>query len=566
MTPKDNEAQRPEEAAAPVEPTAPESETPTPETSTPAEPSPEDHDAPAEDSSAAEMRSSDEEPSSPAEEASAPAAEMPSEVENAAAEEPPDDAEAPPEEASAPAVEITPPSEEEPAPAVEMASQESAATAESADAAPTDEATEEKGVDEAQALEPAKTDPEVAKALKNSAATVGPPLRVGKRMKVTIVQVGERDSFVDFGGRSEGTIATSELKNEKGELKYNVGDEINAVVRKLDDTPVFTLGRRRAPANLAKVKEAFEQQVPMEGKVKSTNKGGFEVDLHGVRAFCPFSQIQLGYCDHPEEYVGQKLPFMVITFERGGRNIVLSRRKLLQEESKAAAGETLEKLAEGAVFDGVVRRLQPYGAFVDIGGIDGLVHVSEISHGRVTNPQDMLKVGDKVRVKVIKLEGEGNKRRISLSMKELEEDPWEKIEERFSPGATVAGKVVRLTDFGAFVELEKGVDGLIHISEISTERIQHPSEKLQKGQEVEVRILRVDRDQRRISLSLLSEEESEMVHHRHPPRRGRPGGEEADDSIHHHRSSTPEEEVKQDVTKMPFEDALEALKHKFRGD
>ncbi len=558
MTLKDHEDQRPEEAAGSAEATQPSVETP-PTEPAPPQPAPETAET---DSTAEAPAPETPESTSKTEDAATETTEA---TEDAGAPETPESDSEPqaadPDTGSEPVVaEMTPPTPAEPAPTVEAPATEAVAQ----------DATGAKKNDEAKdgaSPTPQETDPEVARALKRAAASVGPTLRAGKRLKVTIVQVGEKDSFVDFGGRSEGTIATSELKDEKGELKYNVGDEINAVVRKVDNTPVFTLGRRRIPANLGKVKEAFENQVPLEGKVKSTNKGGFEIDLHGVRAFCPFSQIQLGYCDHPEEYVGQKLPFLVITFERGGRNIVLSRRKLLQEESKAAMGDTLEKLEEGAVFEGVVRRLQPYGAFVDIGGIDGLVHVSEISHGRVLNPQDVLKVGDKVHVKVIKLEGEGNKRRISLSMKELEDDPWEKIEDHFVPGASVPGKVVRLTDFGAFVELEKGVDGLIHISEISTERIQHPSEKLQKGQEVEVRVLKVDPQQRRISLSLLSEEESLAAHQRRGPRRGHHGGEDGE-SMRHHRSSTPEveEETKPDLTKMPFEDALQALKNKFRGD
>ena len=404
-------------------------------------------------------------------------------------------------------------------------------------------------------------DPAATAAMEQAAAAApaGPTLKPGKRMKVTLVQVGEKDSFVDFGGRSEGTIATSELKDEKGELKHNVGDELSLVVRKGGDSPVFTLGRRKVPANLGKVKEAFESGVPMEGKIKSTNKGGFEVDLGGVRAFCPYSQIQLGYCDKPDEYVGQKLPFQVITFERGGRNIVVSRRKLLEAEAKEQAQETVQNLEVGAEFEGVVRRLQPYGAFVDIGGLDGLVHVSEISHGRISNPSDVLEVGQKVRVKVIRLEGEGDKRRISLSMKELTGDPWEGIQERYQEGATVAGKVVRLAEFGAFVELEPGIDGLVHISEISTERIQHPGDKLQRGQDVEVRVLNVDDDQRRISLSLLSEEESSASQGRRGPGGG--GGPRE------HRSSTDEgkREPRVDVTKMPLEDAIQALKNKFEG-
>jgi len=490
-----------------------------------------------------------------------------------------------------PAVEMSPAEPEKATPTAEAPATEAAAVEPEAEPVPqtkeAETASETKlaaesedpkpAAAESEPEEPSEPDPKLAAALQESAARIEPPLRPGKRIKVTLVQIAEKDSFVDFGGRSEGTIATSELKNEKGELKYNIGDEISAVVRKVADTPIFTVGRRRVPANLGKAKEAFEKKIPMEGKVKATNKGGFEVDLHGVRAFCPYSQIQLGYCDKPEEYVGKRLPFLIVTFERGGRNIVVSRKNLLAQERKEAAKKLLENIEVGTVFDGVVRRLQPYGAFVDIGGLDGLVHVSEISHGRVTNPQDVLSLGQEVKVKVIKIEGEGSKQRISLSMKELEGDPWNEVTEKYPEGSTVTGKVVRLADFGAFVELEPGVDGLIHVSEIAVEHVDHPSSKLQRGQELQVRVINVDPQQRRISLSLLSEEESEQAHAR-PARSERSGSDRGDrhsgarqgrsDGAEHHRFSSPEEdsEPEQDLTNMPFEDALEALKSKFRGD
>jgi predicted RNA-binding protein with RPS1 domain len=548
MTPQDNEAQQPENPAVP------------------------------EDATGASEKNAETQPESPlrSEETQASpeeSAPKPKRARASAKKSPPEEKEpeAPAETAATPAVEMSAAEPEKEALTAQAPSTEAASIEPTASDSESDSKEEQ------------KTDPKLAEAMKNSVTRIEPPLRTGKRIKVTLVQVGEKDSFVDFGGRSEGTIATSELKDEKAELKYNVGDEISAVVRKAGDTPVFTVGRRRVPANLGKAKEAFEQQIPLEGKVKSTNKGGFEVDLHGVRAFCPYSQIQLGYCDKPEEYVGKRLPFMIVTFERGGRNIVVSRKNLLAKERKEAAKNLLENIEVGAVFDGTIRRLQPYGAFVDIGGLDGLVHVSEISHGRVMNPQDVLSLGQEVKVKVIKIEGEGSKQRISLSMKELEEDPWKEVAEKYPEGSTVNGKVVRLADFGAFVELEAGVDGLIHVSEIALEHIDHPSSKLQRGQEIQVRVIKVDPEQRRISLSLLSEEESEQAHSR-PPRDEREaaegsdrshrggrhsgGGRERDDIMQHHRSSTPEDdsEPQPDLTKIPFEDALEALKSKFRGD
>jgi small subunit ribosomal protein S1 len=324
---------------------------------------------------------------------------------------------------------------------------------------------------------------------------------------------------------------------------------------------VFTMGRKPMSPSMRKLKEAFESKIPVQGHVRATNKGGFEVGLPGARAFCPFSQIEIGYCEKPEEYVGRRFPFVIITFERNGKNIVVSRRHLLQEEAKEAAKKTRERLAVDAVFEGVVRRLQPYGAFVDIGGIDGLVHVSQIRHGHVGDPREVLHVGDKVQVKVLKIEEPGSKKeRISLSMKDLVPDPWDTVEEQLPAGQPTVGKVVRLTDFGAFVELLPGVDGLIHISEIANERIGHPSEVLQVGQEVQPRVLSVDRTSQRISLSLREKQDAPPRPRRskEPSRSERDGAEEM-----HYRAEERPRQGDVDVTQMEYADALEVLKRKF---
>ena len=406
-------------------------------------------------------------------------------------------------------------------------------------------------------------------------------VKAGQRMEVKLVQIGEKDSFLEYGGTAEGTIATSELKDPDGNLRVNEGDTFTAIVRKPGETVEFTIGRSKG-GDLLRMRElqsAHESDIPVSGKIKSTNKGGFEVDLKGVRAFCPFSQIDTIYCEKPEEHVGNEYTFEIIAFERGGRNIVLSRRKILELESQEKAGATREKLAVGEVFEGTVRRLQPYGAFVDLGGIDGLVHVSEISRGHVSDPRDVLKVGQKVRVQVIGLDNLGTDReRISLSMKVLERDPWENAAEKWVVGSIVSGKVVRLTDFGAFVELGPGIDGLVHVSEISTERIDHPSNVLVPEQTVDVRILAVDPDARRISLTMRPEGEERPA--RAPRaesdsgfgggrRRGGPGrGRDRDFEDRPGESYTfgAEEESKEenvDVSELDYSDAVELLKQKF---
>jgi len=416
-------------------------------------------------------------------------------------------------------------------------------------------------------------DAEVQQALE--ATEVGQTPRKGKRVQVKLVQIGDENCFVDYGGRSEGAIATSELKDKEGNLKHQLGETFSAVVKSTGDPLVFTMGRKGTPANVKKLQEAFESGIPIEGVIKSTNKGGFEVNVGGARAFCPFSQIERGYCKEPEQYVGKKLPFAITTFERGGRNVVVSHRKILEQEASASADETRKNLEVGQVLDGIVRRIQPYGAFVDIGGLDGLVHVSQIRHGHVRDPKEVLSVGESVKVKVLKIDGAGtDKERISLSIKELQEDPWADIQSRLPAGGTAKGKVVRITDFGAFVELLPGVDGLVHISQIATHRVGHPSEELSVGQEVEARVLSVDVDSQKISLSLRPEGSDPMPREdggSRAPRdhgdrpRGRKSRRDEDNFPSEYRSAPQEKHKSVDVSGMEFDDALELLRRKFQG-
>ncbi|MFH1279251.1 MAG: 30S ribosomal protein S1 [Candidatus Eisenbacteria bacterium] len=329
----------------------------------------------------------------------------------------------------------------------------------------------------------------------------GEDLAVGARVTGKLVQIGDPESFVDYGGRSEGVIATREFKDEKGQLRHAVGDTIHATVESVEGQVVLTLGRRPGPVDKEQLRKKYESKIPVEGTVRATNKGGFEVYVAGRRAFCPFSQIDIAYCDNPDKFVGRKLPFLITRFDGGGRNIVVSRRAILEEERKLKAEETEARLAKGEVFDGIVCRVLPFGAFVDIGGVEGLLHVSELSHSHVADPSKVLSPGDEIKVSVIAID-EGEKgRRVSLSRKALEPDPWTSAASSFKPGSLVEGKVARLTDFGAFVEIAPGVDGLLHVSEISLRHIKHPKEELSPGDTVEVRILDIDMQKRRIALS-----------------------------------------------------------------
>ena len=341
-----------------------------------------------------------------------------------------------------------------------------------------------------------------------------------QKVKGKILSIGEEWIFVDVGGKAEGRIATAELKDAEGSLNVKEGDTIDATVTGTDPETGAPILQRRAggkgkgkkPAEVVpEIRKATENNLPLEGLVTGLNKGGAEVHVFGMRAFCPLSQLDLRYVENPQQFVGQKLMFKVNRLEegnRGGRgpNIVLSRRQLLEEEQQARASETREKLQVGAVLHGRVTSLTTYGAFIDLGGIEGMLHVSEIGHTRTTHPQDVFKVGDEVEVQVIKIEkGKDEKRpeRISLSRRSLQTDPWNEAASRFSEGMEVPGRVMRTETFGAFVELAPGLEGLVHISEMGAgRRLNHSREAVQPGQEVQVRVLGVDTSRRRISLSM----------------------------------------------------------------
>jgi small subunit ribosomal protein S1 len=240
----------------------------------------------------------------------------------------------------------------------------------------------------------------------------------------------------------------------------------------------------------------------VEGRVASVVKGGFEVNLSGIRAFCPLGQIDLAFCEKPEEHVGARYPFRIMEVKEKGKNIIVSRRVLMEEEREKKSKETLATLKPDLECEGKVTKLADFGAFVDIGGIEGMVHISEISHGRINHPSEILNPGQQVKVKVMRIEADKEGRpKISLSIKALEPDAWEKGL-GFEEGEIIHGKVSRLTDFGAFVEVAPGVDGLVHISEISYERISHPSRFLHEGDRVDVLVMGIDRETHRVSLSI----------------------------------------------------------------
>jgi small subunit ribosomal protein S1 len=353
-----------------------------------------------------------------------------------------------------------------------------------------------------------------------AAATPATP-QVGQKVSGKVISITEEQIFVDLGTKSEGMIEAAQLRDAEGKLGVGIGDAIDATVTAIDPESGVIVLRKRASGRgghqevANELRQAFQYGMPVEGMVTGINKGGAEVQAYGMRAFCPLSQLDLRYVENPQQFIGQRLKFKVARIEEGSRNrrpdIVLSRRALLEEEAQAKATELRARLKVGAVLKGRVTSLTTYGAFIDLGGLEGLLHVSEIGHSRLADPREALAVGQEVEVQVIKIEkGKDEKRpeRISLSRRALERDPWRDAADRFAEGAVLPGRVMRLESFGAFVELAPGLEGLVHVSELGAgRRLSHAREAVQIGQDVKVRVLNVDPVKRRISLSMAQTDE-----------------------------------------------------------
>lgn len=367
---------------------------------------------------------------------------------------------------------------------------------------PTPGAATESNVSEPAAAAPGADAPDMSESMLTAESLKD--VSVGDRVKGKIVSIGESSSFVDFGGRSEGAIESSQLRNADGSPAYKIGDEIEASVLSVTDGVTLTIGKAgKAQVDVSFIDEAMASDQPLQGVIKAVNKGGLVIDISGVRGFCPVAQIDLTYVANPASFVGQHGTFKILQWDREKKNLVVSRRAILQADRDEKGRTTRAEIAVGQELEGIVRRLAQFGAFIDLGGVEGLAHVSELSHTRVSQPSDVVKEGDKVRVRVIKIEDLGGaKERISLSMKALEGDPWQSAASQFTDGTTIEGSVVRLTDFGAFVELGPGIDGLIHVSELAHRQVAHPRDAVSVGDHVSVKVLRVDLDKKRISLSL----------------------------------------------------------------
>jgi small subunit ribosomal protein S1 len=326
--------------------------------------------------------------------------------------------------------------------------------------------------------------------------------KVGDLVKGKIVTVGKDAVFVDLGGKAEGQLEREQVSDKEGKLLVKVGDEVEA--RVMSDAGGFLslkIKLGRGPQASAELAQAAELGVPVEGTVTEVIKGGLSVDVAGVRGFCPASQIDNRFVEDLAQFVGQKLSFKISRYEP--RNLVLSRRALLEEAAEKVAVETRKMLVPGVVLHGKVVGMKPFGAFVDIGGIEGMLHISELGYSRVEKPEDVLTIGQELDVVVLEIKPGEKGDRISLSLKALGNDPWVEQVAKIKEGSRVTGKVTRLQPFGAFVELAPGVEGLVHISELGAgRRINHPKEVVSEGQQVEANVLSIDHDKRRISLSL----------------------------------------------------------------
>lgn len=330
---------------------------------------------------------------------------------------------------------------------------------------------------------------------------------VGERVRGTIASIpaGEGDVIVDLGGdKTFGILDKYELRDEAGQMTHKLGDVLDCFVLAKKGTEVqLSFKNTQSLKSLADLEEAYNRRSPVKGKVSKVVKGGYEVTVMGKPGFCPVSQIDSRFVEQPESMVGQDLEFLIEKLERGGRNLVLNRANLLKQREAERVEQLTKQLTPETVLDGTVRELRDFGAFVDIGGVDGLVHVSEISHARVQKPADVLTVGEKVRVKVLKVESDKGRAKISLSMKAATADPWDDIHAAIKGGSSYTGKVTKLMPFGAFVEVKPGIEGLLHVSELSwTKRVHHPQEVLQVGAMVTVTVKDIDTVQKRLSLTM----------------------------------------------------------------
>lgn len=336
-------------------------------------------------------------------------------------------------------------------------------------------------------------------------------LSPGEKIDAIVVDITQDSIFLDVGGKSEGFVDRKELEDEEGNISVKTGDSLAVYfLSTARNEMLFTTKIGGSSSSRAHLEEAYRSSIPIEGLVKKEIKGGFEVTVAGnIRAFCPFSHMELKRISEPDMYIGQQLLFKITKYGEGGRNIVLSRRLVLEEERAEKRESLKDAIQEGMTVKGTITSIREFGAFVDIDdAIEGLIPASEIGWSRTENIKDVLSEGQDVEVVIMKLDWEND--RFSFSLKQALPDPWLTVSQKAPVGSLQSGKVVRLAKFGAFVNIADGIDGLIHISKLGGgRRINHPKEVLEEGQSVDVKIDDIDAEQKRISLSMVSSDPEE---------------------------------------------------------
>jgi small subunit ribosomal protein S1 len=330
-------------------------------------------------------------------------------------------------------------------------------------------------------------------------------IKTGEIVKGKVINIAQGTAFVDIGYKSDGRISLKEFTDDDGNINLAIGDEVDLVLERIVDREGFAvLSKGKADQLKAwdDIEEACEKGKAINGKITRRVKGGFYVDIGGINTFLPSSHLDIKPVKSPDEFVGTTCEFRVLKFDkdRNRSNIIVSRRALLEKDREVQRRDTLSKIKEGGIIAGTVKNITDYGAFIDLGGVDGLLHITDISWGKVIHPSAILKPGDEVDLMVLKYDEKEGK--ISLGLKQTKPDPWTTVLEKYPVGSKTFGKVVNIVDYGAFVELEEGLEGLVHVSEMSWTKIRHPSQKLKVGDRAEIVVLGVEPENRRISLGL----------------------------------------------------------------
>ncbi len=343
-------------------------------------------------------------------------------------------------------------------------------------------------------------------------------IKEGQIVKGTVVSIGQSEVMVDIGFKSEGAVSIKEFSDPSA---IDILQEVEVFLENVEDQEgQVVLSKQKADFMRVwdSIKDAHDTGNTVEGRLMRRIKGGIVVDLFGVEAFLPGSQIDIRQVKNFDQFIGQEFPFKIIKLNKARRNIVVSRRAVLEEERGRMREEIIKVLEEGQVREGVVKNITDFGAFIDLGGVDGLLHITDMSWGRVNHPSELVSIGDRIKVKVLNYDRE--RERISLGLKQLTTHPWENIEDKYPIDGQIRGKVVSITDYGAFVELEEGIEGLVHISEMSwTQHVRHPSKLVNIGDSVEVMVLKVDSENQKISLGMKQTEEDpwETLDSKYPP-------------------------------------------------